>query len=107
MQDMTEAIIAWRIMYLTHLARNCPEMSCEQCFEPHEWQSLCAVIGKGVIPKHPPNMAEMLGMIAVLGGYIKNKAKPAGVKVIWLGLKRMYDFSLAWQAFNTHQKNSS
>ncbi len=33
------AIIAWKIMYLCRLGRECPELDCEVIFEPSEWKS--------------------------------------------------------------------
>ena len=37
-------------------------------------------------------------MVAMLGGYIGMASDPPpGPKVIWKGLTRMYDFTLAWE----------
>ena len=41
---MIYAVIAWRILYLTHLGRQCPDMPCGCVFEEAEWKSACAVV---------------------------------------------------------------
>ena len=46
-------IIAWRIMYLTHLNRECPELPCNVLFEDCEWKSVC-VVTQQELPKIPP-----------------------------------------------------
>lgn len=96
-------IIAWRILYLTMLSRSHPEISCDAVFEVCEWQSVYAVVKKGVLPKAPPSVGDMMTMVAQLGGYIKKPNSNPGVKTIWLGFQRMHDFALAWSSFQTLQ----
>ncbi len=33
-------IIAWRVLYLTMLGRQCPEMSCDAVFANEEWRAV-------------------------------------------------------------------
>ena len=40
----TYSIVAWRLLYLTHLARSDTDVSCEIMLEPPEWQALYATI---------------------------------------------------------------
>ena len=35
--------IAWRVLYLTLLGRNCPEMPCNAVFAEEEWCAVCIV----------------------------------------------------------------
>lgn len=35
------SIIAWRVMYLCRLGRECPELNCEVVFSESEWKSVC------------------------------------------------------------------
>jgi len=39
------SVIAWRVMYVCHLGRQCPEMDCEVIFEPSEWKSVYTILG--------------------------------------------------------------
>ena len=94
-------IISWRIMYVMMMGRTCPEMSCEVCFEEAEWKSVYKILNKkSELPSNPPKLQEFIVMIASLGGYVEFKnAPPPGVTVMWRGMLRMHDFSLAWEAF--------
>lgn len=95
-------IVAWRILYLTMLGRNCPDMDCSAVFEANEWQSVYAIITKRSPPKNPPKLNEIIMMIAKLGGFLGRKSdKYPGAKVMWVGMQRMKDFSLAWETFHS------
>lgn len=93
-------IIAWRIVYLTHLNRTCPELPCTAVFADHEWKPVWRVVHKQPLPKHTPTLNEFLKLLTHLGGY-NNRAKelPPGPQPLWIGLRRMLDFSTAWLAF--------
>ena len=87
-------IVAWRVLYLVRLGRSCPEMSCEGVLLPEEWQSVWRVAKKAEPPKEPPTLAEMVVLIARLGGYVPRPKEPPGAKTMWIGLQRMRDFAL-------------
>jgi hypothetical protein len=61
------SIIAWRIMYLCRLGRECPDLDCEIVFEPSEWKSVYAVVKRKHPPSEPPRLNEMIRMIASFG----------------------------------------
>ena len=69
-------------------------------FEASEWQSVWRVVTKQPLPPEPPSLAEFLRLLTQLGGY-NNRAKepPPGPQPIWIGLRRMADFALAWESF--------
>jgi hypothetical protein len=93
-------IIAWRVLYLTFLNRQCPELSCTAAFADGEWQPVWRVIKKEPLPPQPPSLAEFMKLIARLGGYNNRTSEPPpGPQVIWTGIRRMTDFALAWTAF--------
>lgn len=92
-------IVAWRTMMLAHLGRTYPALSCEAVFEPSEWKSLWMTLKRKPLPAHPPSMAEIVVLIAQLGGYVTTRKEPPGPQTIWLGLQRMYDLALAWNTF--------
>ncbi|MEA1950509.1 MAG: IS4 family transposase [Planctomycetota bacterium] len=93
-------IIAWRIMYLTYLNRKCPTLPCTAVFDDCEWKSVWRVTTKQELPKQPPTLSEFMSLLAELGGY-NNRANdpPPGPQAIWVGMRRMIDFALAWVAF--------
>jgi len=93
------AIIAWKVMYLSRLGSECPELSCELIFEPSEWKSVWMTVRKADPPSTPPPLNEMIRMIASLGGYVLRESTRPGTQTLWFGLQRVYDLSTAWQIF--------
>jgi len=95
-------IIAWRVMYLTHLNRTNPSMPCTAVFEDVEWKSVWRVATGKKLPQTPPPVSEFLPLLAQLGGYNNRKGDgPPGPQSIWVGIRRMTDFAIAWLAFGT------
>jgi hypothetical protein len=92
-------IVAWRVMYVTMLGRECPELSCEAVLDPDEWQAVYAVVKEQTPPQTPPSLGEMVLLIAMLGGYLGRKNDPPpGPKAMWVGMQRMTDLALGWRA---------
>lgn len=91
-------IVAWRIMYVTMIGRHCPDIDCSVVFEKSEWQSVYA-IEKKAIPKDAPKLKDMIYMIAKLGGFLGRKydGEP-GPKVMWIGMQKMKDYTISWEA---------
>ncbi len=94
-------IVSWRILYLIMIGRANPNMPCTDIFEDSEWMSVHRILFKNkTIPEKPPSVGEFIEMIASLGGHLGRKSdSPAGPKTMWIGLTRMADFALAWEAF--------
>jgi Transposase DNA-binding/Transposase Tn5 dimerisation domain/Transposase DDE domain len=93
-------IVAWRTLYLCRLGRAFPEISCETVFEPAEWKSVYQVVHRKAPPAAAPMLAEMVRMVAQLGGYVNRKRDdPPGPQTIWLGLQRVHDISHCWMTF--------
>lgn len=93
-------IIAWRILYMVAIGRYCPEISCECVFSREEWQTTYIVSYRKKPPKVPPNLNEMIRMVASLGGYINQKSRPEpGIKTMWIGLRNMQEHLRAREAF--------
>lgn len=86
-------IIAWRILYLTMLARECPDASCHIIFTEEEWKVAYMMAHHKKPPKKPITLSKMLNLIAQFGGYLnrKNDGEP-GPTAIWIGLQRLRDF---------------
>lgn len=97
---MIYAVIAWRILYLTHLGRQCPDLPCGCVFEEAEWKSACAVVKRKKDAGEPP-LSEFIGIIGKIGGHLGRKSDGApGPQSIWQGLARVRDFACAWLAFH-------
>lgn len=100
------SVVAWRLMYLCHLGRACPELPCELMFEPSEWKSVYAVLGEE-IPEHGcPTLNELIRAIARLGGFMDRPGNHPGTQTLWVGLLRCYDLSTAWDTFGPGSRNS-
>lgn len=98
-------IIAWRILYITMLGRNSPDIDCNIVFDESEWQAVYSVVKKKRPPKDPPKLGEMILMVAKLGGFLGRKSDgDPGSQVMWIGLQRMRDFTIAWEAFHNLQE---
>jgi hypothetical protein len=98
-------IIAWRVMYLTYLNRQCPSLPCTAVFDESEWKSVWRVTTNKELPKKPPRLGEFIAILAQLGGYNNRpKEPPPGPQAIWVGIRRMTDFSIAWLAFGPNRE---
>ena len=92
-------------MYLTYLNRECPSLPCTAVFDESEWKSVWCVTTKQELPKIPPTLSEFLSLLARLGGYNNRRTEsPPGPQVIWVGIRRMTDFAVAWLAFGENQR---
>lgn len=93
-------IVAWRVLYVLMLGRECPKLSCAVVFSEAEWKSAYVIGRKKAAPTKPPLLGEMVGWIAELGGYLGRKGDgPPGPQTMWIGLQRTRDFAIAWSAF--------
>jgi hypothetical protein len=93
-------IVAWRILFMTMLGRESPELSSECIFEAIEWQTAYIMIYKKPPPDKPPSLRDTLRMIAQLGGFLgrKHDGEP-GTVVMWRGLQCLYDYIKAREVF--------
>ncbi len=101
------SVIAWRVMYVCHLGRECPEMDCEVMFEPSEWKSVYSVLGKTIPKEGCPSLNEVVRAIARLGGFMNRPEDHPGTQTLWVGLQRSYDLSNAWNTFGPGSKKFS
>ena len=93
-------IVAWRLLYLTRLGRECPDLPCDVVFAEEEWKSICRITRGPRKPLRKPTLWEMILMIAHHGGYTGRKSDgPPGAEVMWRGLQCLRCFAMAWRAF--------
>jgi len=98
-------IIAWRILYLTMLGRECPTLPCNVLFTADEWMPVWKITQHKPLPQTPPDLGTFLLMVAQLGGHNgRKKDAPPGPQALWTGLRRLTDFALAWQTFGPNAK---
>ena len=92
-------VVAWRIMRITLLGREHPDLPCTVVLDPDEWQAAYAVVERRPPPKTPPSLSKMIGIIAQLGGWMGRECDgPPGTQTVWIGMQRMRDLAVGWQA---------
>ena len=93
-------IIAWRILYLTMLARKYPDISCDIFFSEEEWKTTYEIKNHKKAPKTPVKLKMMINIIAQFGGYLNRKSDgEPGPTAIWIGLQKLRDFIKAKQVY--------
>ncbi|NQT59350.1 MAG: transposase, partial [Bacteroidetes bacterium] len=78
-------VIAWRIMLMTLLGRETPELPAELLFSDIELRTLQAFAKKKGL--NPPSMVgEAVLLVAKIGGYLgRNSDPPPGHQLLWQG----------------------
>jgi hypothetical protein len=96
-----DAVVAWRVMALTKLGREIPDVPCNVFFEESEWKALyCFVHQTKTPPATPPSLRDALLMVASLGGFLGRKGDgDPGTQTIWRGLERLTDIHFAFRIF--------
>jgi len=100
-------IVAWRVLYLTMLGRQCPDLPCDLVYDTKEWQAIYIVTHQKPPPSTPPTINTMNRMMARFGGFLgrKHDGEP-GPQTMWIGLQRARDFVLAFEAQTVIQKSN-
>ena len=96
-----DAVVAWRVMWLTKLGRETPDVPCSIFFAEEEWKALhCFVHQTKTPPSEPPSMRDAMRKVAGLGGFLGRKSDgDPGAQTIWRGLERLTDIALAFRVF--------
>jgi hypothetical protein len=93
-------IVAWRVLYVTMLGRESPDLPCDVLFTDDEWKSAWTICTDQPLPQQAPTLKLFLPMLAELGGHNGRKHDlPPGPKALWVAIRRMRDFAMAWQTF--------
>jgi hypothetical protein len=92
------AAVAWRLLWVSYLARAEPEAPCTVVLEPATWQALWATQHKTLpVPAAPPDLHTVVRWIAQLGGFLARKGDgEPGVQTLWRGLRRLEDITATW-----------
>jgi hypothetical protein len=102
-------VIAWRLYWLVHINRCCPEAPCIVVLADHEWQALYAKIHRTtLLPKEMPTVRQVVRWIAQLGGFLGRKGDgEPGVTTIWRGWQRLTDISETWLLLNPPNEHAT
>lgn len=97
-----DAVVAWRIHYLTWLGRATPDLPCTVAFEADQWKAVIVFRTRKPPPEQPPSLRQMIRSIAQLGGFLARKSDgEPGTQTLWRGLQRMDDITAAFRSFRT------
>jgi hypothetical protein len=92
------SVLAWRIFFITLLARTDPQQSCTGIFCNEEWKVLYSKIYRTkTYPSTPPTIKEAVLWVAKLGGFLgrKNDGDPGPI-TLWRGWRRLFDLVDGW-----------
>ena len=94
-----DMVVAWRIVHLTKLGRETPDVPCTVYFEEAEWKALNTYIAQNPnAPEQTPSLREAMRMVASLGGFLGRKSDgEPGTKSLWIGLQRLDDLTAMWK----------
>jgi hypothetical protein len=89
-------IIAWRLHMLTMLAREQPQVACDEVLSAQEWRTIYIMHKRKRPPKTPPTLREATRMLASLGGFLGRKGDgEPGTKTIWIGYSNLLAYITA------------
>lgn len=96
-----DVVVAWRVMALTKLGRETPDVPCSIYFEEIEWKALHCFIHKTKHPPtSPPSMRDAMRMVGSLGGFLGRKCDgEPGAQTVWRGLERLTDIAAVFAFF--------
>jgi hypothetical protein len=84
------SVVAWRIFWVTLVARVSPNASVNLLLNDTEWKLLAAKFAKSDLEKiQKPTLEQAIRWIAQLGGFLARKSdKDPGITHIWRGMKK-------------------
>jgi hypothetical protein len=99
------SIVAWRILWMTHVNRTNPQELCTGLLTEAEWKSLyCRIQKTTILPSEPPTIHQAIHWIARLGGFLDRKSDgEPGMITIWRGWQRLADIAEDWKLFNSEK----
>ena len=84
-----DLVVAWRVYWLTMVAREKSDISCDQILSEEEWHVLSAW-ATGKIADKAPNVRQAMRWIGNLGGWLpRGKQDNPGTTCMWRGLARL------------------
>jgi hypothetical protein len=97
-----DMVVAWRILNLTRLGRQTPDLPCTVFFEEDEWKALWAFHTKNPKPpRETPTVGAAMRLVAKMGGFLGRKSDGhPGATVLWRGLEKLGYMTEAYRIFN-------
>lgn len=103
----TYLIVTWRTLFVCHLGREFPDISCEAVFSASEWKPIFHIVCQSPPPNDPPSLRAMVELVARLGGYLnRSRDGVPGPQTIWLGLQRLHDIAQCWETFGPDSRTN-
>ena len=91
-------VIAWRIMVMTLLGREVPELPAEVLFSDIELEVLTAWANSRRYAKPPGNLGETIRLVAMIGGYLARKHDPPpGHELMWYGYQYLAAMCIGYE----------
>jgi len=91
-------VVAWRILHLVTLGRDCPGLPCDAAFSAEEWRAAWLVAKREPPPAMPPPLGEMIRLVAGFGGFLGRKGDGhPGPKALWEGMLKLMAYVEAFQ----------
>ena len=91
-------VIAWRMLYLMTLGRDCPDRPCNVAFTAEEWRAAWRMAKRQPPPEAPPTLGTMIRLVAGFGGFLGRKGDGhPGPKALWEGLMKLMAYVEALQ----------
>ena len=95
-------VIAWRIMLMTLLGRETPDLPAEVLFSDIELRTLAAYARKRRRPE-PTCLGDAVRLLAILGGYLaRNSDPPPGHQLLWHGYMQFQFMCLGFALIEDH-----
>jgi len=89
-------VIAWRVMLMTLLGREVPELPAELLFSDIELRVL-RDFARSRQRQSPTNLGEAVRLVAILGGYLnRSRDPPPGHQLIWHGYSTLATMTFAY-----------
>jgi hypothetical protein len=103
------AVIAWRILYATMLARVVPDMSCTAILNEDEWQALyCRIHHSPTPPATAPPLRQAMRWIAKLGGFIGRASDgEPGTQTLWKGFHELITSTQMYRIMKPRKPNTA
>jgi hypothetical protein len=102
------AVIAWRILYATMLARVVPDIACTALLNEDEWQALyCRIHHSPTPPATAPPLRQAVRWIAQLGGFIGRASDgEPGTQTLWKGFQELIPLTEMYRIMKPRNINS-
>lgn len=91
------SIVAWKLLWITYMAREHPKEAYTRILSKEEWQVLCRVCAGKRKQMEKSTIQEAVRMLAKLGGFLgRHGDNQPGIKTLCIGIRRFTDIMNGW-----------